>query len=69
MKNNSTFSDEPLSQIEAPLESGEMLALVLIWSRDEPARVGEVWLIPPTPTGQEWTLGRGMPVELSLIHI
>lgn len=64
MKNNSTFSDEPLSQIEAPLESGEMLALVLIWSRDEPARVGEVWLIPPTPTGQEWTLGRGMPVEM-----
>src|SRR5690242_20378324 len=37
---------------------GEVYALVLIWSRDEPARVGEVLSIPAGAPGAAWTFGR-----------
>lgn len=37
------------------------LGLVLLWSRDEPERVGEVTLVPSVATGALATLGRGQP--------
>jgi DNA-binding NtrC family response regulator len=39
------------------------LGLVLLWSRDEPARVGEVTLVPEMAIGALATLGRGQPPE------
>ena len=36
----------------------ESLALALLWSRDEPGRVGEVILVPPGDRGAVWTFGR-----------
>src|SRR5262249_43252804 len=38
---------------------GEVPALVLVWSRDEPARAAEVLLVPAAEPGAAWTFGRG----------
>jgi two-component system nitrogen regulation response regulator GlnG/two-component system response regulator HydG len=37
---------------------GEVLALVLVWSRDEPWRAGDVLLVPAGAPGKAWTFGR-----------
>jgi hypothetical protein len=58
MTNTSTFSEEPLSQIDMPTGSAECSALVVLWSRDEPGRLGEALLIPDD-AGRTWTFGRG----------
>ncbi|MCB9702116.1 MAG: sigma-54-dependent Fis family transcriptional regulator [Myxococcales bacterium] len=47
---------------EAPAESGDprtsLAALVLLWSRDEPERVGEVVCLPPGGRDRTYTIGR-----------
>ncbi|MCY1055367.1 sigma 54-interacting transcriptional regulator [Nannocystis sp. SCPEA4] len=35
-------------------------ALVVLWSHDEPSRVGEVVVLPPTARGMSFTLGRAV---------
>jgi len=42
----------------APRRAGATLALALVWSRQEPARVGEVALLPEGAPGAELRLGR-----------
>src|SRR5262249_4403992 len=37
----------------------QALALVVLWSRDEPARAGEVLLVPFGPPDAPWIFGRG----------
>ena len=39
-----------------------MPGLVVVWSRDEPHRIGEVVLIPPDPSGCFFEIGRSLPV-------
>ncbi|MEZ4314587.1 MAG: hypothetical protein R3F14_41765, partial [Polyangiaceae bacterium] len=41
----------------------EVPALVLLWSRDEPERAGEVLLVPPDDRGGPFTFGRGTGKE------
>lgn len=52
-------TDEPSPQVGGP-QPGSCLALVILWSRDEPERVGEITLLK-APSGEPpgWTLGRG----------
>src|SRR5262245_22185031 len=63
-----------LTQSGAGPGVGEAHALVLIWSRAEPARVGEVLLIPQGAPGAGWTFGRnearaaGRGASLSLVR-
>ncbi|MET0592767.1 MAG: sigma 54-interacting transcriptional regulator, partial [Polyangiaceae bacterium] len=42
--------------------AGEVMSLVLAWSRDEPWRLGQSILVPPGDPGEVITFGRG-PVE------
>lgn len=52
----STLPPESLTLHPRDGEAAERLALVVLWCRDEPARAGEVLLIPP---GSPWIFGRG----------
>lgn len=51
----------------APTGPSEQLGLVLLWSRDEPHRVGEVALLPPLRSGQWAVLGRGSSTHRPLL--
>jgi two-component system nitrogen regulation response regulator GlnG/two-component system response regulator HydG len=68
--NETTQPPEKLA-LSAPRVGGEeVYALVLIWSRDEPARVGEVLLIPAGAPGKGWTFGRdGAKLEPRGVHL
>jgi two-component system nitrogen regulation response regulator GlnG/two-component system response regulator HydG len=57
--NDTTQPPEELSRGDLGPAFGEVNALVLIWSRDEPARAGEALLIPADEPGAEWVFGRG----------
>jgi two-component system nitrogen regulation response regulator GlnG/two-component system response regulator HydG len=46
-----------------PVVLPRALGLLLLWSRDEPERVGEVALVPSMAVGALATLGRGEPPE------
>lgn len=54
----STLSGDPSRQDQAAARALHP-SLVIIWSREEPARVGEVLLVPPQPEGRCWRFGRG----------
>lgn len=54
----STFSGDPNRAGSGP-KDGLHLSLVLIWSREESSRVGEVLLVPPHPSERVWRFGRG----------
>lgn len=56
--NATTHPPQPTGFEAAPSQGEWQGALVLIWSREEPERVGEVCLFPLTP-GHCLTLGRG----------
>ncbi|HEU4538827.1 MAG TPA: sigma 54-interacting transcriptional regulator, partial [Polyangiaceae bacterium] len=70
-----TAADQPVPSQTLPVESTgvfdpyarshpPLLGLVLLWSRDEPERVGEVVLMPSPAPGTLAALGRGGPGEV-----
>lgn len=42
------------------LAQGPRPALVVLWSAEEPERVGEILWVPPPTAGRAWLFGRGM---------
>jgi len=60
MEDLTTFSEEPLSLLQAAPESVRFDALVVLWSREEPELTGAITLIPKEPPGRLWTVGRGL---------
>ncbi|MFT3765037.1 MAG: sigma 54-interacting transcriptional regulator [Minicystis sp.] len=54
-----TLPPESLSVGLAEGGAEEIGALVILWSRDEPARAGEVLLVPPGRSPAPWIFGRG----------
>jgi two-component system nitrogen regulation response regulator GlnG/two-component system response regulator HydG len=54
---SSTLPPANLSDVGATSGRAEMPALVVLWSRHEPARIGEL-LVVPTGDPEPWTLGR-----------
>ncbi len=64
-----TLTPEPLLH-HIPRERGSQLdALLVLWSRDEPDRVGELVLIPPGPAQQVWFFGRNSATPLPHDHL
>lgn len=59
----STISEAPLSLLDAPTRLATSPALVLVWSREEPHRMGEVLLVPTESPGKIWRFGRGGDLE------
>lgn len=56
---NVTLTTEVPSRKNISAAVADLLALVVVWSFDEPQRVGEIALIPSDPPGEVWILGRG----------
>lgn len=62
---NHMSQSQTLSTGSLNVHTGELLAhgprpaLVVLWSAEEPERVGEVLLIPPSTSGRPWLFGRG----------
>src|SRR5688500_13381467 len=61
MVDASTMTPDALSVRSDPVQLNELTALVVIWSRDEPERVGELIPVPMRASSQAWVLGRGEP--------
>jgi two-component system nitrogen regulation response regulator GlnG/two-component system response regulator HydG len=59
MSSLQTMTAEPLSGVLEPHQTAELPGLTVLWSRDEPARIGEVLLVPLEPRGRTWIFGRG----------
>ena len=54
----STLPPSQATGVSGPPPGPDAAALVLVWSRDSPERVGELLLLPPHEPGP-WTFGRG----------
>lgn len=53
-----TLDESLVAATLRPRSPAEGLALVIVWSRDEPARLGEVVLLPTQRPGTDYRLGR-----------
>jgi transcriptional regulator with AAA-type ATPase domain len=59
--NESTLAETAETDAHAlPTAQRTAPALVVLWSQDEPERVGEVVVLPPTARGMSFTLGRAV---------
>ena len=47
------------SRADDPAATSTMPALLVAWSRDQPERMGEVFLVPPSEPRSPWIIGRG----------
>jgi two-component system nitrogen regulation response regulator GlnG/two-component system response regulator HydG len=56
---DATLPPSTLSAEGLPDPADEILALVVLWSRHEPQRVGEALLVPGDGAAEPWVLGRG----------
>jgi two-component system nitrogen regulation response regulator GlnG/two-component system response regulator HydG len=56
--NESTLPSTGDWEARSPRRDVETLGLVVLWSREEPARIGEILLLPPDDSGT-WIFGRG----------
>ena len=55
-----TLTAVPIKRAPAPADRARReLALVLLWSREQPERVGEVAILTPTADARPYVLGRG----------
>lgn len=61
LPSSETITAHSLFEVMQASSAVELNALVVLWSRQEAQRVGEILLIPQQPAGAVWTLGRGIP--------